>query len=98
MNEAPEELRARLAGAGRVVVQLKVTPRAAATAWAGAMEDGTLKVRVAAPPEKGRANEELVRFLAREFGVAAAGVEIIAGAASTRKTVRLSGGRAGPAA
>lgn len=53
------------------------------------MSDGTLKVRLAAVPEKGKANAELCAVIAREYGVPASKVEVIAGATSTRKTVRI---------
>jgi hypothetical protein len=74
-----------------VTLSIKVVPRAARTEIAGTMEDGSLKVRVAAVPEGGKANEELRRFLAGHFGVARDQVEIVAGAAGQRKTVRISG-------
>lgn len=54
------------------------------------MADGVQKVRVAAVPEDGKANEELRRFLSAHYGVPLAQVEIVAGAASTRKLVRIS--------
>lgn len=72
-----------------MTIQVKVTPRAAQTEIAGTMADGTLKVRVAAPPEGGRANEELCRFLAEHYGVARSAVEVISGASATRKLVRV---------
>jgi len=55
----------------------------------GTLEDGTLKVRVAAPPEKGKANEELCRFLAKHFGVARQTVEVVSGETATSKLVRV---------
>ena len=74
-----------------MVFSLKISPRAKKTEFAGTMADGTVKVRVAAVPEDGRANQELRRFLARHYGVTLAQVEIVTGAASTRKQVRVSG-------
>ena len=50
-----------------------------------------LKVRLAAPPVAGAANEELVRFLAKEFGVPQGAIEIVAGLSSRRKTIRVTG-------
>lgn len=74
----------------RLVLTLKITPKAPRTGWAGALDDGTLKVRIAAPPEKGKANAELARFLSRELGVPPSSVEIVTGASSARKQVRVS--------
>ena len=55
------------------------------------MSDGTLKVKVAAVPEKGKANDELCAVLARHFDVGPRDVEVISGATSTRKRVRIHG-------
>jgi uncharacterized protein (TIGR00251 family) len=48
-----------------------------------------LKVRVAAPPERGKANEALVALLREWLG--ADEVEIVAGSSSPEKTVRVAG-------
>jgi uncharacterized protein len=72
---------------GAVSFAVRVAPRAARTQIAGE-HDGALKVRVAAPPVEGAANEELVRFLARHFGVPARDVEIVAGHSSKTKRLR----------
>ena len=78
--------------AGALVFRVRVAPRASKTAAAGS-HDGALKVRVAAPPVEGAANEELRRFLARAFGVSRDDVEITSGLASKTKTVRVRGAR-----
>jgi len=52
---------------------------------------GGIKVRVAAPPVDGAANDELVRFLAERLGVPRAAVRLVAGAAARRKTVTVEG-------
>jgi len=53
------------------------------------MSDGTLKVKVAAAPEDGKANEELCRVLASHYGVARSEVEVLSGKTNTRKQVRV---------
>ena len=55
------------------------------------MQGNELKVRVAAPPADGAANEALVRLLADSIGVARSSVTISAGAGSRSKTVVVSG-------
>lgn len=74
-----------------MVLSVKVTPKAAKTEFAGTLDDGTLKVRVAAPPEKGKANAELCAFLARHYGVPRQNVTILSGETSHRKQVRVDG-------
>ncbi len=64
-------------------------PRSAKTEMAGEMADGTLKIRIAAPPEKGKANDVLCAFLARHFAVAREAVTIVSGHAAALKLVRV---------
>jgi uncharacterized protein (TIGR00251 family) len=77
---------------GALVFAVRVAPRASKTAAAGE-HGGALKVRVAAPPVEGAANEELTRFLAKSLGVPARSVEIVGGRASKTKVVRVAGAR-----
>jgi len=68
-------------------IRVKVIPRSAKTEIAGTMADGTLKIKVAAPPEKGKANQELLRFLAAHYR--SDKVEIISGHTAALKIIRL---------
>jgi uncharacterized protein len=70
-----------------MTLRVKVIPRAAKTEIVGTMSDGTLKIKIAAPPEKGKANDELVRFLAEHYKVK--NVEIVSGHSAALKLVRL---------
>ncbi|GAB4403837.1 MAG: hypothetical protein OHK0021_16430 [Bryobacter sp.] len=72
-----------------MILDIKVAPRAARSEVVGPMADGTLKVKVAAVPEDGKANEELRRTLAEHFGVGLKQVEIVSGHSSTRKRVEI---------
>ena len=45
--------------------RIKVIPKSSKTELAGYLPDGTWKVKVAAAPDKGQANRELIEFLAR---------------------------------
>lgn len=67
-------------------MEVKVVP-GAARSEVGGIRDGALLVRVAAPPEKGKANEELRGCLARALGISKTAVELVAGAASRRKRI-----------
>jgi len=69
---------------------LHVQPRARRTEVAGLHGDA-IRVRLAAPPVDGAANDELVRFLAERFGVARRAVRIVAGATARRKVVEIDG-------
>jgi len=74
-----------------MTVRVKVIPRSAKSEWAGTLADGTLKVRIAAPPEKGKANQALIAFLAAHFHVAPSQVIIASGHTTARKLVRITG-------
>jgi uncharacterized protein len=76
-----------------VTLRVKVVPRSSKSEIAGQMADGTLKVKIAAPPEKGKANEALCAFLARHYGVPRAAVTIVSGHAVALKLVRVQGTR-----
>lgn len=49
---------------------MKVVPKSSKTEFAGFLPDGTWKIRIAAAPEKGKANIALCEFLAEYLGVA----------------------------
>ncbi|HKZ54221.1 MAG TPA: DUF167 domain-containing protein [Anaerolineales bacterium] len=58
---------------------IRVTPKARRTEFAGVKDDGTLRIRVAAPPSEGRANRALIEFLAQVLRVKSKRIEIVAG-------------------
>ena len=70
---------------------VRLTPRGGADRVDGVGEDGALRVRVAAPPVDGAANEALCRLVARELGVARGRVRVVAGDASRRKVIEVEG-------
>jgi len=71
-------------------ISVKVIPKSSRTELAGQLADGTWKVKVAAPPEKGKANRELCHFLADHFGVPRSRVRIVSGETSHLKRVRVA--------
>lgn len=75
---------------GGVQLRLHVQPGASRTGMAGLHGDA-LKVRVAAPPAEGRANRELLDFLAECLGVARARIALIKGESGRRKTIIVEG-------
>ena len=73
-----------------VFFSAKIVPASSRTAIAGLL-DGMVKVKVAAPPEKGKANQLLLSFLAKELGVKTKALSIISGQSSTVKQIRVVG-------
>ena len=83
------ELKIQQAG-NAVIFSVKVVPRSSRTAIAGIL-NGMLKVKLAAAPEKGKANESLVEFLADTLGVKKNTVKITSGLTSPVKTIQIMG-------
>ena len=72
------------------VLRLTVAPGARRTEVVGLQGD-RLKVRLAAPPEKGAANRELIAFLARELKIPKGSIKLTLGAQSRSKVVEVLG-------
>jgi len=79
-----------LADKGSVRFYVRAKPSAASTKVVSVMDDESIKVDIAAPPEDGKANRELVSYLAKEFGVPKANVEIVSGATARQKLIRIT--------
>lgn len=73
-----------------VTFTVRVVPRASRSEIAGG-HGGALRIRIAAPPVEGAANRELVRLLAKRLKVPQNAVEIVSGASSKNKIIRLKG-------
>ena len=69
---------------------MRVQPRAPKSGVAGEV-DGVLKIRLAAPPVEGQANEELIRLLAELFDTPRRRVAILSGQTSKNKIVSVIG-------
>jgi uncharacterized protein (TIGR00251 family) len=72
-----------------VTIDILVQPRAS-RARIGPMHDGRLKIAVTAPPVDGEANAAVIELIARRLGVARGDVEVVAGASSRRKTIKIA--------
>lgn len=69
-------------------LSVRVRPGAAQTMIKSVMADGTVKIDLAAVPEDGKANAELVRFLVQDCEIPYA--EIISGQTSRKKLIRIT--------
>ncbi len=70
-------------------INVRVIPRSSKNSieW----EEGTLKVRLTAPPVDGAANEALLTLLAQRLGLPKRDIHIIQGAAGRHKTIEITG-------
>lgn len=70
-------------------IRVKVIPKASKTVLAGYLPDGTWKVKIAAAPEKGKANRELIEFVAEHLGIAKSRIHIVSGQTSQLKRIHV---------
>jgi uncharacterized protein (TIGR00251 family) len=80
----------RVGSDGRVTLTLHIQPGARKTELAGLHGDA-LKIRLAAPPVDGKANEALLRFIAEILKVQRAAVSLKSGQTSRRKVIEVDG-------
>lgn len=73
---------------GAVTFKVRARPRASKTEMAGEYA-GALKLRIAAPPVDGKANDECRKFFAKLFEVPGGSVEIVTGDSSRDKIIRI---------
>ncbi|WP_028881567.1 DUF167 family protein [Teredinibacter turnerae] len=71
-----------------LILHCVLQPKASSDAFAGLQAD-RLKIRITAPPTDGKANAHLVKYLARQFGVAKSNIEIVRGQLSRQKTLQI---------
>jgi uncharacterized protein len=71
-----------------VTIDILVQPRAS-RAKIGPMHDGRIKIAVTAPPVDGEANAAVIELFAKQLGIPRGNVEVITGASSRRKTLRI---------
>lgn len=72
------------------LLKLHVTPRGSRNEIVGRRGD-VLCLKITAPPVEGAANEAVVKFIAAALGLRKGQVEIVSGAKSREKTVRIAG-------
>jgi len=75
---------------GALVFRVQVVPRASRSEVLGE-RNGALRVRLAAPPVNGAANDELRRLLAKTLNVKRSSVELVSGQSSRTKQIRIAG-------
>jgi hypothetical protein len=73
-----------------IILRVYLQPKASKNEIVGSYRDG-IKVKITAPPVEGKANEALIRFLAKELGVSPSCIEITRGHHSREKTLKISG-------
>ena len=84
-----DDVRSRFRLNGTLTLTVRVRTQADRSAIREMMSDGAMKIDLAAVPEDGKANAELVRLLAEEFQVSRSAITIVSGQTSRTKVVRV---------
>jgi len=71
------------------ILKVYLQPKSSKNEIAGPFRDG-IKIKVTASPVEGKANEALLRFLAKALGISISRIEILKGHRTREKTVRIS--------
>lgn len=83
-----DELKLNLKSKSPLYIKVKVQSKAPKTEIVDQMDDGTYKVKVAAQPVRGKANEELLKYLKKSLGLSDA--QIVSGGRDSIKLIRIS--------
>ena len=74
---------------GIVQFYVRARPGVSKTQAVSVMDDESVKIDIAAPAEGGKANAELIRYLAEEFDVSRDHIQIVSGATARMKLIRI---------
>jgi len=88
-TNSEQQFRKNFANNKEKYLKVKIIPSSSETAFKGEMADGTLKIAVAAPPEKNRANQALLIFLAKILEIDLNLLKIVSGSRARRKLIRV---------
>ncbi len=78
-------------GSNNTKLKIRVTPRAKRDEVYCILEDGTVKVRLTAPPVEGKANKALIKYLSGIFEIPRSRIEILTGFKSRNKLLAIRG-------
>ncbi len=78
-------------GKGGAAITVRVTPRSSRNEVSEILADGTVKIRLTAAPVDGKANENLVEYLAKVLDINKSSIEIVAGMTGREKLVTILG-------
>ncbi len=84
-----EELRKKLAKEKTIIIKVKIIPNSPKNEIIGYIGQ-SIKIKIKAVPEKGKANKELINFLSKTLNIPKQNIEILHGHTSAQKTIKLN--------
>jgi uncharacterized protein (TIGR00251 family) len=73
-----------------LILSVRVQPKASSDEIVGPQDNGSIKIRITAPPVDGKANQHLIKFLAKAFGVAKSKVTLLKGETGRDKRLAIT--------
>ena len=83
-------LREQLTQEGHIKILVRARPNASTTRITGRLDDGSIKIDIAAPTENNKANIELVKFLSSALGIPTNHIQILSGQTARQKLIRIT--------
>lgn len=91
-----QQIQQQLLKEGTVIFKAKIGAGSSRSSIVGALgengpgQQALLKIKIAAPPEKGKANAAVIKLLSKTFGVPAKNIEILSGQTSPLKIIKIT--------
>lgn len=89
MDKIIAQILSRIATKEVVRINVKISAGGGKNAVTGLLGEDTLKIRISAAPEKGKANKELVEFLSKVLRIPRSRIEIVSGHTSPKKVIEI---------
>lgn len=70
-------------------IKIKLLPRSSVNQIMETYENGEMKIKIKSPPVDGEANDELIRFLSKEWDIPKSNIKIIKGEKSKHKIIEI---------
>lgn len=90
LSEFKNALAALISGKKPVYLSVRVIPKSPQNAITEILADGSWKIRVRGAAEKGRANDELIRFLSEVLAIEQSQIVIISGKSDRHKLIKIN--------
>lgn len=84
------EIKRQLAEKEEAYLSVKIIPGSSKSEFRDKLENDVYKIAIAAAPEKGKANLELIKFLAKELDISKEHIKIISGAGERTKLIKIN--------
>lgn len=72
-----------------MILTVKINPNSQSSGITTILSDGTIKLNIKSPPEKGKANTEIIKLLAKHYNIDSEKIKILSGKTSKLKKIKI---------